>query len=502
MRIKKVLSLGLLAALTVTALGCGNGTTDKEGKKDKVEKEPFVPVTVGSYEAEDGVLSGNVKAKSSGKTGFSGTGFVDGFEQDGTDTCTFKVEIADTGFYDLDFISASSGGNKENFVSVDGESMGTISVSSSEFTNSVLTRVYLAAGSHDITVSKSWGWFQVDRLDIITSEPIDESIYEVTCQLSNPDASKNAKKLYNYLCDIYGDKILSGQYCEEGMYGKEFQIVKSTTGKTPAVLGMDLMNYSPTNEANGTTGKTIEYAKAFWEQGGIVTFCWHWTVPEKYLTGTWYSSFYKEHTNINLSKIMSGEDAEGYNLLMKDIDSIAEELKVLQEADVPILFRPMHEASGGWFWWGASGADAYKKLYIAMYNKLVNQHGLNNLIWVWNGQDADWYPGDEYVDIIGEDLYPGERVYTSQAASYLNAAMNYSKETKLVYMTENGCVFDPELARRDGAMWGMWCTWEGEFIAKDTAIHAISEQYTEEAMLKKAYEDEDVLTLEDLPDWK
>lgn len=497
---KRLLSLGLALVLGCTGVACGGQEENKE--EEIVQKEPFVPVTVGSYEAEDAVLAGNVAALATGKTGFSGTGYVDGFKDDGTDTCTFKVEIEETGFYDLNFISASSGGNKENFVSVDGESVGTISVNSTEFTDSVLVRVYLETGAHDITVSKSWGWFQLDRLDIITSEPIDKSIYKVTCELSNENASENAKMLYEYLCDIYGEKILSGQYCEDGMYGKEFQIIKKTTGKMPAVLGMDLMNYSPTNVANGTTGRTIEYAKAYWEAGGIVTFCWHWTVPEKYLTGNWFSSFYKEQTNINLSKIMSGEDAEGYNLLMKDIDAIAEELKVLQEADVPVLFRPLHEASGGWFWWGASGAEAYKKLYIAMYNKLVNQHGLNNLIWVWNGQDADWYPGDEYVDIIGEDLYPGEKVYSSQAASYLNAATAYSDETKLVYMTENGCVFDPELAIRDGAMWGMWCTWEGEFVAKDTAIHALSEQYTEEEMLIKAYSDENVLTLEDLPGWK
>lgn len=104
------------------------------------------------------------------------------------------------------------------------------------------------------------------------------------------------------------------------------------------------------------------------------------------------------------------------------------------------------------------------------------------------------------MDIIGEDIYPGERVYSSQISAYLNAAQNYSTERKLVYMTENGCVFDPELARRDGAMWGMWCTWQGEFVAKSMAIYALNEQYTEESLLIKAYEDEDVVTLEDLPD--
>jgi mannan endo-1,4-beta-mannosidase len=185
---------------------------------------------------------------------------------------------------------------------------------------------------------------------------------------------------------------------------------------------------------------------------------------------------------------------------MKDIDAIAEQLMILKEAGVPILWRPLHEASGGWFWWGASGPEAYKKLYILLYERLTGEYGLNNLIWVWNGQDAEWYPGDEYVDIIGEDIYHGEKVYTSQISSYLNAVKNYSKEMKMVYLTENGCLFDPDLARRDGAMWGIWCTWQGEFVAKNTAIFTLSEQYTEESIIKKVYEDKDVLSKADLPD--
>ncbi len=196
---------------------------------------------------------------------------------------------------------------------------------------------------------------------------------------------------------------------------------------------------------------------------------------------------------------MKGQDKEGYDLLMKDIDVIANELLRLQEAGVPILWRPLHEASGGWFWWGASGSDAYIELYKLLYERLTNEYQLNNLIWVWNGQDKDWYPGDEYVDIIGEDIYPGERVYTSQVARYLKA-LDYTSSAKLTYLTENGCLFDPDLAIRDGAMWGSWSTWGGEFVAKDIGIHTLSEQYTEEEMLIKTYSHDSVLNLEDLPD--
>ncbi|MCH5274602.1 MAG: beta-mannosidase [Lachnospiraceae bacterium] len=491
---KEILSIGLAAMLGVCAAGCAISKTD-------TPKEPFVPETVGVYEAEDASFTGNVAAVTDLKlAGYSGTGYVEGF-QDDSDACTFSVSIAEDGFYDLNFVSTSMGGDKYNYVVVDGEQLGTVWIAESSFSDSVLNRVYLTAGDHEIRLVKYWGWISLDRLEIVTSEPIDEAVYQVTAGLCNPNASDETKRLYSYLMDIYGKKFLSGQYCDTGQRGKEFQLIQSVTGKTPAVLGLDFIEYTPSRVENGSNSMATEFAINFWEQGGIVTFCWHWNAPSKYLTGPWYSGFYNDYTNIDLAKIMNGQDQEGYDLLMADIDAIAVQLQRLEDAGVPILWRPLHEASGGWFWWGASGPEAYKKLYILLYERLTNEYGLDNLIWVWNGQDADWYPGDEYVDIIGEDIYPGERVYTSQAASYLNAANNYSTEYKMVYLSENGCLFDPDLAVRDGAMWGMWCTWGGEFVAKDSAFNTLSEQYTEEFMIKQVYEHEAVITLDELPDF-
>lgn len=501
------ISIGLAVFMGIMSTGCTVKEDISTGKEDvqlvkNATNNTFVQETVGVFEAEEALWTGNVKLASNPlKEGYSGNGYIEGFDEDG-DTCTFTINILEDGFYDLNFISASKGGEKHNYVSVDGEQLGTVFVEDEAFTKSIISRVYLTQGEHKVSFIKYWGWILLDCLEILTAEPIDPTLYQVSRDLSNANASKEVKRLYSYLCEIYGKEFLSGQFCDTGQYGKEFQVIKKTTGKTPAVLGLDFIEYTPSRVENGSKGYATNYAIDFWNEGGIVTFCWHWNAPTKYLTGEWYRGFYADATNIDLAKIMNGEDSQGYELLMKDIDAIAKELLILKEAGVPILWRPLHEASGGWFWWGASGAEAYKKLYTLLYDRLTNEYGLNNLIWVWNGQHADWYPGDEYVDIIGEDIYPGERVYTSQASSYLNAAKNYSEETKLVYLTENGCLFDPDLARRDGAMWGMWCTWQGEFVAKDTSIFSLSEQYTEESMLIKVYKDEDVITREDLPDLK
>lgn len=88
-----------------------------------------------------------------------------------------------------------------------------------------------------------------------------------------------------------------------------------------------------------------------------------------------------------------------------DLARITVYLKVLQEANIPVLWRPLHEAAGGWFWWGKN-AESFKKLWIMMFDHFKAE-GIDNLIWVWTseGDDDDWYPGDAYVDIIGCDIY-------------------------------------------------------------------------------------------------
>lgn len=498
----KKIFLAIVVVLLLTA--CEKQPKQKETPTNTISLQPTdedeakTPDTF-IYEAEDAVHMGKVKTASS-KKGYSGSGYVTGFEGD-EDACRFTIELEKEGFYDLNFVSASMGGQKENLVYLDEVNIGTIMVESEQFTDSILTRVYLTAGSHEIEVRKSWGWIALDSLVLKSSEALDSSLYEVSAELINPNADENTKQLMQFLADNYGKNFLSGQYCDGGIFGMEFQSIwRVTGGKRPAVLGLDFIEYSPSRAANGSTSKATEYAIEFHNMGGIVTFCWHWNPPERYLTDIWWKGFYTESTDINLKKIMDGEDAEGYDLLLRDIDAIAEQLSALQEAGVPVLWRPLHEASGGWFWWGASGSEAFKELWKLLYDRLTNVHGLNNLIWIWNGQNGDWYPGDDYVDIIGEDIYPGERVYTSQMGRYLQAAA-YTDAKKMIVLSENGCLFDPDLALRDGAMWGFFATWGGEFVLKNSGLNAYSEQYTEEEMLKKVYHHPNVLTLEDLPGW-
>ena len=147
--------------------------------------------------------------------------------------------------------------------------------------------------------------------------------------------------------------------------------------------------------------------------------------------------------------------------MINDMDRIAVELQKLQNAGVPVLWRPLHEASGGWFWWGKD-CESYKALYTFMYDYFTKTMGLNNLIWVWNGQNKNWYPGDKYVDIIGVDIYASSKDYSSHYWDWKNAE-NYSDnpnaQRKMVALSENGVIPSPSNIQNDGAWWAYFMTW-------------------------------------------
>lgn len=454
-----------------------------------------------TLEAEEGTLSGETEIPSISLEGYSGDGYVFMKQSEG-DSLTFSAQIETAGNYDLIFNTASSGGQKYNNVSVNGNKVGDVYTQDGTFSLSTVKQVYLEKGKNDIMITPSWGWIYIDNVKIVPASSISEDTYKVSSELVNPNAGIPAKQLMKFMADVYGKYIISGQYASEGVSSAEIEKIEKQSGKKPAILGLDLIEYSPSRVEHDSSSQAIEHAiDWYYNYGGIVTFCWHWNAPSKYLINTsaqpWYKGFYKEATTINLDDIMNGKDNEGYDLLMSDIDAIALQLKRLDDAGVPVLWRPLHEASGGWFWWGNCSAESYKKLWNAVYDKLTNEHKLTNLIWVWNGQNKDWYPGDETVDMIGEDLYPGEKVYSSQSSKFMEVT-EYTDTKKIIAMSENGCLFDPELAIRDGSLWSWFCVWNGEFVVdKFRQLNGI---YNEKEMWSKVYQHERVLTLDELPD--
>lgn len=456
-----------------------------------------------TVEAESGEFSGSAAAHDLPEA--SGGGFVNGVNQEG-DELKMTANIEYSGFYDLNFLTMGSKGRVNN-VLVDGLKVGDITTTDPVFfADTPLNNIYLEAGEHTISITPSWGYVDIDCVIIsAAANPITEADYAVEPTLTNPNADERTRRMFKFLCDVYGKYSLAGQYADEGRASSEFEKITAKTGKSFAVLGLDVSGYSLGSKAHGSESRTIEYAYDWYNNaGGIVQLCWHWTSPEDYAVNAgdhpWYSSFYKEGSKLDLDKIMNGEDDAGYQLLMDDIDNMANELARLRDAGVPVLWRPLHEASGGWFWWGDCEPESYIKLWNAMYDKMTNEHNLTNLIWVWNGQDPAWYPGDETVDIHGWDIYAGNHVDTSQSGRFEDMAHNYGEKTKIIALTENGCVMDPDKVMNDNARWLFWGTWADPFTMKLGVV--LNDEYTTIELLTKAYNHERVLTLDELPDLK
>lgn len=483
------------------------GTSEEMTEAESTSEEMTEAVrneTVIVIEAENAELYGGLTVEDI--DGFSGGKGVGRFSDNGQ-YIEFEIDIAESGVYNLIFSGKGIGSDKDNDIYVDGNKAGYVKHLNEKLSDSTVASVTLDKGIHKVALKPSWGWIYLDKMTVNAAQGIPDGIYNVSPELINPNASDEAKALYRFLCDMYGEKILSGQVCDYGVKGSEFQAIYAETGKFPAVLGLDMMGYSLARVAKGDRGRSVEVAIDFCNnQGGIVAYCWHWNAPNEYLKAgkdangnpRWWGGFYTANTDFDIEKVMNGDDPKGKALLDKDIEEIAKQLNRLDDAGVPVLWRPLHEASGGWFWWGAKGADAYKKLWVYLYEQLTYTYKCNNLIWVFNGQSADWYPGDEYVDIIGEDIYPGQKVYAPQSAKFTEA-LEYSGANKIVALTENGCIFDIDRAVETNTMWAWFCTWGGEFAVNGSFY---SEKYTEKSILKKAYASKYVITLDELPNLK
>ncbi|KAK1658722.1 family 26 glycosyl hydrolase [Colletotrichum godetiae] len=439
------------------------------------------------YEAENGVLNGTTVATE--QAGFTGTGYVTGFE-DATDKVTINLDCQGEGqkLFDLNIRYAGIYGEKRTNVILNGGAASEVLLAATEtWANVSAGQVLLNEGNNTLDIVTHWGWYLIDSITLTPTEA--RGPHNVNTALVNAKANADANALYTYLRSIYGKNILSGQ--QELNYANW---VNETIGKSPALVSVDLMDYSPSRVERGTVGTAVEEAITHHERGGIVSVLWHWNAPTGlYDTeeNKWWSGFYTRATDFDVSTALADTTNANYTLIIRDIDAIAVQLKKLQDAGVPVLWRPLHEAEGAWFWWGAKGPEACKKLWALVYDRLTNHHELNNLVWIWNSVAADWYPGDDTVDVLSADVYAqGHGPMTTQ----YNDLITLGQDKKLIAATEVGSAPFPDLLQAYEAHWLYFCVWSDGFI-NNTEWNSVDD-------LKKIYESEYVLTLDEIQGWR
>ena len=435
-------------------------------------------------EAEDAELIG-VEIDST-RAGYSGRGYVTGYDAE-EDLVRFTFEIAEAGIYELRLGYAQSARIRPYDMAIGGEPAGgTLFGTQGSFFEGRLAEHWFAAGEHVVEIS---GGFDLDylRLARLVYDPPEPPPF----RLSDSQATPEARALMGFLLDMYGEKILSGQQDLS-----EIAYIERVTGKTPAIGAFDLIDYSPSrieHGANpaGSSERWIDWAA----QDGIVTLMWHWNAPTDLINEPpdrlWWSGFYTRATTFDLDVVLADPTSERYQLLLRDIDAIAEELRKFQDAGVPVLWRPLHEAAGGWFWWGAHGPEAFVQLWRLLYDRLVHEHDIHNLIWVYTHEPNafDWYPGDAYVDVVSRDVYADDPRAVMRGD--WEQLQEHFGDRMLVALSESGTLPDPQVITDYGIWWSWFAVWNGSFIRD------IDEDY-----LNHVFQSEHVLTRDELPEWR
>jgi mannan endo-1,4-beta-mannosidase len=303
----------------------------------------------------------------------------------------------------------------------------------------------------------------------LTITPFEENTDTTLCT-QNP--SQQAQNLYDFLLENYGKNIISSAMANVSWNINEAEWVNYHTGKYPVIATFDYIHL-PFSPANWIDYTDISVLQDWWDNNGIVSSGWHWLVPT-YEDSTDYT-YKPDETTFNASNATIAGTWEN-DIVNADLEKIAGYLKLLQQQEIPLIWRPLHEAAGNiyeytngqaWFWWGADGAEAYKKLWIYMFDYFTEQ-GLNNLIWVWTTQtnDNDFYPGDDYVDIIGRDIYNNSDI--SDIAGEFKA-IQQTYPAKMVTLSECGSVANISGQWGSNAKWSYFMPWYDYIRTGDTS---------------------------------
>ena len=472
------------------------------------------------FEAEDAIPADDHKIKTVANAKASGGKYVE--MADGN--LLFTVNMPSEGYYTLyvNYLLPTERGNKTQNLTLNGSSAGQVTFGPSDsFTKlKAAGKIKLSKGTNTIGIEHSWGWVDIDYIEISEYEA---TSWNISPKPVTPEPTESAQKLYNFLLANFGKRTISGvmtdkNFLEDGKYTTcdytnqtELSYINKSSGKNVVLVGFDFMHSTGINSDelwyNGYTHASLELAKTVWKKGGIPQFNWHWKDPlhdvEAFYTQSGNETSFTNFSiglAYDISKKKWKTDSDAYKAIVRDMGIVADSLLTLQKEGVALLWRPLHEASGKWFWWGTDGAEACVALYKLMFDIFVNQKGLHNLIWVWTTDEApdalEWYPGDEYVDVVGRDYYyyPREENHASLVSSFEKVKEMYGAK-KIVTLSENGSVPYPDEMKADGANWSWFMPWYGEYTLESWAHDNTAESW------KTVMNNDYIITLEDMPGW-
>lgn len=301
----------------------------------------------------------------------------------------------------------------------------------------------------------------------------------------NAQTNEKTMEVWNYLRSVYGKQVIT---CQQMMGNECYEdlVFYNATNDLTAMKGYDFIFCTGSYHSDDMIDEAIEWSK---ESGGLCAFTWHWNVPKDIDNPEGGYAFYtSEITNFSQVNAVTPGTKE-YETVIHDIDLIATKIQRMESEGVTILFRPLHEASGAWFWWGLQGRDSatnevFQKLWYMIYDRLENYHKLTNIIWVWNGQNPHTAIHPNAFDIEGIDRYYDQEDISAEALStyyekcygelagydkYCAELAGMESTGKMMALTECGYIPDPDGIKAANTMWLYYMVWNGDFIYETDA---------------------------------
>ncbi len=286
-----------------------------------------------------------------------------------------------------------------------------------------------------------------------------------------PGASPEATALLQLLYDISGKHTLTGQHNYPNTKSRNSEFAARYIGKTPVIWGSD-WGHAKAGDSDSYLARPdiVQEAIRQHQLGAIVALCWHAVPPTadepitfRQLPGSdpkKLTSVQGQLLDEQFRDVLTPGTAL-YDHWCSQVDAVAVFLRQLQDAHVPVLWRPYHEMNGDWFWWGArTGQFSTIALYRQLFDRLVNHHHLNNLVWVWSMdrpsrpgmEHARYFPGSEFVDVLSLDVYGSDF-----AQSYYESLVALS-QGKPIALAEVGSPPSPEVLASQ-PKWTYYMTW-------------------------------------------
>lgn len=208
-------------------------------------------------------------------------------------------------------------------------------------------------------------------------------------------------------CQVVAGQDVGNLDAANENYAQLVEALHSSSGRYVGLLGADYMSWDGSTDWSNTNQLLINH----WNNGGLVELSWHAHNP-------WTGGDAWDQDQADLNALLM-EGTPLHNQWLAELDHVAAGLGQLQAAGVVVLWRPLHEMNGNWFWWGMNihpdDPGPYQRLWRHMFTYFTVTKKLNNLLWVysttpeaepsWTRAADFYYPGADYVDVVGQDIY-------------------------------------------------------------------------------------------------